>query len=240
MPGFVHVPFNDLEAIKSAIGPQTAAVMLEPIQGEGGIIPADPGYLKAVRAFCDEKGILLLFDEVQCGMGRTGYLFAWQGYGVEPDAFSLAKALGNGFPIGAFLVRRSLVDVLGPGTHASTFGGNPLGCAAACAVLDTIHKEHVLANCVKQGHYLKEKLQSLAARHPCVKGVRGRGLMIGLLLDRPASSLLPLLRAQGLIALSAGEKVLRLLPPLIVTAGQVDEAVGMIDRALTKLPPLAD
>lgn len=235
MPGFKFVPFNDIEAIKNAIGPNTAAVMLEPVQGEGGIVPASPAYLKELRALCDEKDILLLFDEVQCGMGRTGYFYAWQAYGVEPDALSMAKALGNGFPIGAFIVRKKYADVLAPGTHGSTFGGTPLAAAAACAVIDTIRNEKVLANCQKQGHYIKEKIEALKGRYPSiVKAVRGKGLMIGIVLDRNASDLLSILREKGLLALSAGENVLRLLPPLNVTEKEIDQALGLIEETIAQ------
>jgi len=235
MPGFKHVPFNDLAAAAAAIDSKTAAVLVEPVQGEGGVIPSDPEYLKGLRKLCDERGVLLLFDEVQCGMGRTGFLFAWQGYGVEPDALSIAKAFGNGFPIGGFIVQRKHAGVLAPGTHASTFGGTPLACAAACAVIDALKEESLLENCVKQGDYLRASLAALNAKHPCVKGARGRGLLVGLVLDRSAVPLLPVLRKRGLIALVAGESVLRLLPPLVVTKADCDKAVKIIDKALEEL-----
>ncbi len=232
MPGFKHVPFNNLEALKAAIGENTAAVMLEPVQGEGGVLPADADYLKAVRALCDEAGILLLFDEVQCGMGRTGTFYAWQGYGVQPDALSLAKALGNGYPIGAFLVKKELADTLTVGTHASTFGGTPLACAAACAVIDAFVEENILEKCKAMSEYLFKKLAELKDKYPCILAVRGRGLMVGVVMDREAAPLVPAMLAQGVIALTAGENVLRLLPPLNVTAEQIDTAVAAIDAAL--------
>jgi acetylornithine/succinyldiaminopimelate/putrescine aminotransferase len=232
MPGFKHVPFNNLEALKAAIGENTAAVMLEPVQGEGGVLPADADYLKAVRALCDEAGILLLFDEVQCGMGRTGTFYAWQGYGVQPDALSLAKALGNGYPIGAFLVKKELADTLTVGTHASTFGGTPLACAAACAVIDAFVEENILENCNAMSEYLFRKLAELKGKYPCIQAVRGRGLMVGVVMDREAAPLVPAMLALGVIALTAGENVLRLLPPLNVTAEQIDTAVAAIDAAL--------
>ena len=232
MPGFQHVPYNDIEALKAAIGENTAAVMLEPVQGEGGVLPADADYLKAVRALCDETGILLLFDEVQCGMGRTGTFYAWQGYGVQPDALSLAKALGNGYPIGAFLVKKELADTLTVGTHASTFGGTPLASAAACAVIDAFVEENILENCKAMSEYLFEKLAELKNKYPCIQAVRGRGLMVGVVMDREAAPLIPAMLAQGVIALTAGENVLRLLPPLNVTAEQIDTAVAAIDAAL--------
>ncbi|MFA7229980.1 MAG: aspartate aminotransferase family protein [Victivallaceae bacterium] len=235
MPGFVQVAFNDFEAVKNAVTDKTVAIMLEPVQGEGGIMPADTEYLKQVRALCDEKNILLMFDEVQCGMGRTGYLFAYKGYGVEPDALSLAKALGNGFPIGAFIVKRKHASTLGFGTHASTFGGTPLACAAAIAVLDTIHNEQILANCIQMGLYLKEKISKMAAKYPVIKAVRGRGLMLGVVLDREASKLLPLLLKHGMIALSAGETVLRLLPPLNVSQDEADLALQIMEKGFAEL-----
>ncbi len=235
MPGFVHVPYNDLSAVKKAINKKTAAVLLEPVQGEGGVIPADPEFIKGLRKLCDDKGILMLFDEVQCGMGRTGHLFAWQAYDVKPDALSMAKAIANGFPMGAMIAQRHLSGVLTPGTHASTFGGTPLACAAACAVIDTIKKDKLLANCAKQGKFLMEQLGKLSSKYSCVKGVRGKGLMIGLVLDTPAGELIGILRKKGLIALSAGETVLRLLPPLTVSGAECKDAVSIIDSALKEL-----
>jgi predicted acetylornithine/succinylornithine family transaminase len=232
MPGFKFVPFNNFEALAQAIDEKTVAVMLEPVQGEGGIIPAETEYLKKVRQLCDEKEILLMFDEVQCGMGRTGHFYAYQGYGVEPDAISMAKALGNGYPIGTFIVKRKYANTLTTGSHASTFGGTPLACAAACAVIDAMRNENVLANCIKQGHYLKEKLNELKDKYELVDSVRIKGLMAGLVLKCNASELLPGLKEKGLIALSAGEKVLRLLPPLIVSKEEIDTAIKIIDQVL--------
>ncbi len=234
MPGFKHVKFGDIEALKAAITPQTAAVLLEPVQGEGGIIPASKEYLQQVRALCDEKGILLMFDEVQCGTGRIGTFFAFQSFGVEPDALSMAKAIGNGFPLGVVMVKKQYKDVLTVGTHASTFGGTPLACAVGCAVVDTIVNKGVLENCRKQGEYLSAKLEALGAKFSCIKGVRAKGLMIGVVMDRPAGSLLPILNELGMIALTAGETVLRLLPPLTVTKEECDTAVALIEQALEK------
>ena len=235
MPGFKFVDYNNVEAIREAINEKTAAVMLEPVQGEGGLIPSKPGYLQAVRDLCDEHGILLLFDEVQCGMGRTGSFFAWQHFGVKPDAVSMAKALGNGFPIGAMLASEKYAKVLTPGTHASTFGGTPLATAAACAVIDAFDREKILDNVRARSAYLMEKLQEFVGKYPCVKGVRGVGLMLGLLLDRPAASTLAVLREQGMIALSAGETVLRLVPPLTVTQEDCEMAIALIDQALARI-----
>lgn len=234
MPGFKHAPFNNLEAIAKAIGPKTAAILVEPVQGEGGVRPSNEGFLKGLRELCDKNGILLLFDEVQCGMGRSGQLFAWQTYGVQPDALSIAKAFGNGFPIAGIIAARKYADVLTPGTHASTFGGTPLACAAACAVIDTLLNGGVLENCRRQSAFLINELNKLKGKRKSVVEVRGRGLLIGVELTRSAIPLLPLLRKQGLIALVAGENVLRLLPPLTVTEAQCKRAVKMIDKALAE------
>jgi acetylornithine/N-succinyldiaminopimelate aminotransferase len=234
MPGFKQVPFNDIEALKEAITDKTAAVILEPVQGEGGIMPSCPEYLKEVRALCDEKGILLLFDEVQCGMGRTGTFFAFQSYGVEPDAVSMAKALGNGFPIGAFIVKRKWANTLVVGEHASTFGGTPLACAAASAVIDVIDSENILDNCSKMGEYLMSELEKLAEKYDFIEKVRGRGLMLGVVCDRPAGVLLPLLLEKGLIVLTAGENVLRLMPPLNITKEEADCAIQIMDKVFAE------
>ena len=234
MPGFKFVDFNDLEAARAAVDEKTAAILVEPVQGEGGIIPADMEYLKGLRALCDEKDILLLFDEVQCGMGRTGKLFAWQNFGVEPDALSMAKALANGIPMGAMIAQRKHADVLTPGTHASTFGGTPFASAAAIAVIDTMLQGGVLENCRKQSAFLMDGLKKLAEKHSCIKAVRGLGLMLGAVLDEPAGGVLAILREKGMLALSAGETVLRLLPPLTVTEAECAKALALIDEAMTE------
>ncbi len=235
MPGFKFVNFNDIDAVRNAITDKTAAVMLEPVQGEGGIIPADGTYLAAVRELCDRNDVMLLFDEVQCGMGRTGSFFAWQSFGVEPDALSMAKALGNGYPIGAMVAKRKYSHVLTPGTHASTFGGTALASAAACAVIDAIDNEKILDNVAKQSKVLMDGLRALSKKYPCIQGVRGRGLMIGAILDQPAGAVLAILRARGMIALSAGENVLRLVPPLNVSDDDCALALKLIDEAFAEL-----
>ena len=235
MPGFRQVPFNDIEALKNAVNDKTCAVVLEPVQGEGGILPADLEYLKQVRALCDEKGILLLFDEVQCGMGRIGTRFAWQSFGVEPDAFSMAKAIANGLPMGGFITKRKYADTLTPGTHASTFGGTALVSAAALAVQEAFDNEGVLENCREQGEYLRRQLGELGKKYPFVKGVRGMGLMIGVVLDREAATLAGLCLKRNLVVLTAGETVLRLLPPLTLTRAEADEGIGKIAAALEEL-----
>ena len=235
MPGFKFVPFNDFDALESSITPDVCAIMMEPVQGEGGIIPADPEYLKNVRQLCDDKGILLLFDEVQCGMGRTGKLYAWQNYGIEPDALSMAKAIANGLPMGAFIVQRKYADTLTVGKHASTFGGTPLVSAAALAVQKAIKEEKLLENCRAMGEYLKDRLEEVTRPYDFVKEIRGMGLMLGVVLDREAATLAGLALKRKLVVLTAGETVLRLLPPLIITRDDADEAVSRIADALAEL-----
>jgi acetylornithine/succinyldiaminopimelate/putrescine aminotransferase len=230
--GFVHVPFNDLEALRAAVTPRTVAVLLEPVQGEGGIRVADAAFLQGVRRLCDEQGLLLLLDEVQCGMGRTGEFFAYQHFGIEPDAMSLAKALGNGFPLGAFTVRQAHAEVLPAGTHASTFGGGPLACAAGIAVFAAFEEDQVLDNCRRMGAHLRQGLERLQQRHACVREIRGLGLMLGLDVGRPVAELVMLAREKGLLILPAGETVLRLLPPLTIQAEEADLALHILDEVL--------
>ncbi|WP_294433778.1 aspartate aminotransferase family protein [uncultured Victivallis sp.] len=238
VPGFKQVDFNDIDALKAAITDKTCAVLLEPVQGEGGILPADRDYLRQVRALCDEKNLLLLFDEVQCGMGRIGTRFAWQSFGVEPDAFSMAKAIANGLPMGGFIVQRKYADTLTVGTHASTFGGTPLVCAAALAVQEAFDQDGVLENCVEQGSYLRTKLAELGKKYSFVKEVRGMGLMIGVALDREAATLAGLLLKRNLVVLTAGETVLRLLPPLVITREEADLGLERIAAGLEELDRL--
>ena len=232
MPGFKQVPFNDFEALEKAVTPDVCAIMLEMVQGEGGIYPADVEYLKKVRALCDEKDILMLCDEVQCGMGRLGTRFAFQSFGVVPDAISMAKAIANGLPMGGFLARKKFASLLVVGTHASTFGGTPLACAAALAVQEAFDKDGVLENTVTVGNYIMEKLSAFAGKYDFVQCVRGKGLMIGLVLDRPAGPLAGILMKKNLITLTAGETVLRLLPPLTITKADADIAIAKIGEAL--------
>lgn len=234
MPGFSFVPFNDLAALAAAISSQTAAVLLEPVQGEGGIIPAEPEYLRQVRQLCTERGVLLLFDEVQCGMGRCGEFFAHQIYNVEPDAMSMAKALGNGFPIGAFTVQRQWEGILTPGSHASTFGGTPLACAAGLAVFAAMAQPDFLPHCRKMAAILRDGLENLKKQHNCVEDVRGLGLMLGLVMKQKAAPAVTAAAEQGLLVLTAGEEqnVLRLLPPLIITETEINQAVSRLHTAL--------
>ena len=234
MPGFIQVPFNDFDALAAVVTPQVCAVMLEMVQGEGGVMPADPEYLRKVRALCDEKDILMLCDEVQCGMGRLGTRFAYQSFDVVPDAISMAKAIANGIPMGGFIVGSKFADVLTVGTHASTFGGTPLACAAALAVQEAFDQDGVLENCREQGEYLMQELRRITAEYPFVRGVRGKGLMIGVVLDHPAGALQSLLLEYRLVTLTAGETVLRLIPPLTITREEADMALERIAAALKK------
>lgn len=227
--GFVYADFNNLDSVKSAITDKTAAVLVEPIQGEGGVIPADKDFLQGLRALCDEKNILLLFDEIQCGMGRTGEWFAFQNYGVLPDAFALAKALAGGLPMGAIVAAPKTADVFKAGKHASTFGGSPLVCAAALATIKAIQEESLLQNAKDMGAKFMLGLQALVDKYEHLKEVRGAGLMIGLVLDKPAKELEAKLMEIGLLALATAENVLRFLPPLNVKPGEIEEALDIID-----------
>lgn len=233
--GFHHVPFGDLEAVKAKISEKTAAVMLEPVLGEGGVRPGTEVFLQGVRQLCDEHGILMMCDEVQTGMGRTGTMFAYQHFGIEPDAMSMAKALGNGMPIGAFTVQSKYEGILVPGTHATTFGGTPIACAAGLAVFETFEKEAVLENCKVQSEKLLKGLQSLKDGVDCISEVRGLGLMLGIDVSVPTADVLSKALEKGLILLTAGENTVRLLPPLNVTGEEVDEALKIIKETFQEV-----
>ena len=235
LEGFVRVPFDDVQAIKRATTGKTAAVLLEPVQGEGGVnVPSDD-YLPQVRAWCDEAKILLMLDEVQTGVGRTGTLFAYQRFGIEPDVLALAKALGGGFPIGAFLVKEHC-SVLGPGEHGTTFGGNALACEAGYTVLKYILDHDIPAQVAQKGEHVERRLRSLADRHPMVTEVRGRGLIWAIELDRPAAEeAVSLCARDGLLVNNVKPTALRLVPPLTVSEEEIDRAVEIIDRALMRI-----
>ncbi|WOH82448.1 aspartate aminotransferase family protein [Bradyrhizobium sp. BEA-2-5] len=236
MDGFDQVPHGDLEAVKKAIGPNTAGILIEPIQGEGGVRSAPPAFLKALRQLCDEKGLLLAFDEVQTGMGRTGELFAYKRTGVVPDVMSLAKALGGGFPIGAVLATADAARGMGPGSHGSTFGGNPLAISAANAVLDVMLKPGFFDHVQKMSLLLKQKLASVIDRHhDVVSEVRGEGLLIGIKAVVPSGDLVAALRAEKLLTVGAGDNVVRFLPPLIVTEAEIDTSITALERACATL-----
>ncbi|MFZ5634371.1 MAG: acetylornithine transaminase [Bacillota bacterium] len=230
--GFRYVPLNDLAGLREAVGPNTCAVMLEPIQGEGGVNEADPVYLREVRKLCSEQGLLLIFDEVQCGLGRTGRLLAYQHYGVEPDIFTLAKALGGGFPIGAMLAREEVAKAFSPGDHASTFGGNPLACAAGLAAVDQLINHGVVENAARVGDYFKGKLLELKGRYPFVTDVRGKGLILGMELSVEGAEIVSRCQQKGLLINCVNNKVLRFLPPLIITGDDVDRAVDILEEAI--------
>jgi acetylornithine/N-succinyldiaminopimelate aminotransferase len=234
--GFDQVPFGDLEAAKRAIGPATAAILIEPIMGEGGVRVVAPEFLRALRQLCDQHGLMLVFDEVQTGMGRTGELFAYQRSGVAPDIMGLAKAIGGGFPLGACLATAEAAKGMTPGTHGSTFGGNPLAMSAGNAVLDVMLADGFLDRVRRMGLLLKQKLASVKDRYPSVIAeVRGEGLLLGLRAIMPAVELVEALRAQKMITVAAGDNVVRLLPPLIITEEEIDEAVHRIERACEQL-----
>ncbi|MDF2502369.1 MAG: argD 1 [Anaerosporomusa subterranea] len=231
--GFSYVPYNDIAALAAAMNEQTAAVMLEPIQGEGGIQVPDATYLEQVRALCDQHGALLIFDEIQTGMGRTGKMFAFQHSTIKPDIVTLAKGLGGGVPIGAVLASEKVAGAFGPGDHGSTFGGNPLAAAAGNAVLAVIEQKKLLANAEAIGQYMIGELNKLKAKYPAlVKDVRGKGLMIGMQLYVPGGNFVTAAMQQGaLINCTAGD-VLRFVPPLIITRTHVDELIAILDKVL--------
>jgi len=233
VPGFVSVPPNDLGAVERAITPRTAAVFMEPIQGEGGINPTDDDYLRGLRRVCDERGLWLILDEVQTGFGRTGRWFAYQHAGITPDIVTLAKGMGGGVPIGAFVARAQLAEVFQPGTHGSTFAGGPLICAAALAVLRTIQEEDLVDRAAEMGAYLLEKLHDLANAHPVITEIRGRGLMVAIELSVPSEPVVAACLARGLLVNNVQPKAVRLVPPLIVERGDIDEAIRILGTALS-------
>jgi acetylornithine/N-succinyldiaminopimelate aminotransferase len=234
--GFDQVPFGDLPATRQALGPQTAAILIEPIMGEGGVRVVPHEFLRALRALCEERGLLLIFDEVQTGIGRTGELFAYQRTGVTPDIMALAKALGGGFPLGACLATAEAAKGMTAGTHGSTFGGNPLAMAAGNALLDVVLAPGFLDRVRRVALLLKQKLASIKDRYPSVIAeLRGEGLLVGLRAVVPASELVDQLRAEKMITVAAGDNVVRLLPPLIVSEEEIAEAVARIERACARL-----
>jgi len=233
--GFKFVPFNDLEALEREMDETVCAVMLEPIQGEGGVIMPDNGYLAGVRQLCDQKGVLLIVDEVQVGMGRTGKLFAHEHYGIEPDIMTLAKALGNGLPIGAMLAKEALAPVFGPGTHASTFGGTPLVTAVAAQVLRALLEQGIIANCREMGTYFKEKLEDLQGRYRFIKEVRGIGLILGMELEFDGTGIVKECMDRGFLINCTQERVLRFLPPLIVRRQEIDQLIDTLDGIFARL-----
>jgi len=237
LPGFKYVPYGDLETVRQTIGPETAAIMVEPIQGEGGVNLPPEGYLQGLRKICDEHQILLILDEVQTGMGRTGKLFAYEHYGIEPDIMTLAKGLGGGVAIGAMLAKDSIAKALAPGTHAATFGGNPLACAAGVVSLTTILEDDVLGNTRQMGEYLREQLQGLAGKYDFISEVRGKGLMMGMELKIEGRPIVAKCLKLGLLINCTADKVLRFLPPLIAGKPEIDEMLERLDFGLYRNPP---
>lgn len=232
--GFINVPYNDLDAVANAVTEKTCAVIIEVIQCEGGVIIGDDDYIKGLRSLCDAHGILLIVDEVQTGMGRTGYWFAHQHYGIEPDIFTSAKALGGGVPLGAVLAKGKAAEAFEPGNHASTFGGNPLACAAGLAVVRALEEEGIIENARKTGAYFLGELKALGAQYPFVQEVRGRGFMVGMQLDPsvPGNDLVKALFAKGYLSNCAGQNTLRFAPPLIAAKEDVDGLIAALSGVL--------
>ncbi|MBO6067053.1 MAG: aspartate aminotransferase family protein [Kiritimatiellae bacterium] len=230
--GFAYADFNDLESVKAAITDKTVAIMLEAVQGEGGVNPATQEFMEGVRALCDEKDLLMIVDEVQTGMGRTGTMFAWQGYGVQPDMFTLAKALAGGLPMGALVGSAKVADVFTASCHASTFGGNPVAASAALAVIGFTEKNNLPQKAAEMGRLLIEALQEKVDAYDQLLEVRGKGMMVGLVVDGDAKVLVDALKEMGLLALTAGPNVVRFLPPLVLKEDDLEEAIDMISDAL--------
>ena len=232
--GVKFADFNDLESVKAQITDKTCAIIAEVVQGEGGIYPAQKEFLEGLRALCDEKDIILIFDEIQCGMGRTGYYFAWQSYGVQPDVMTCAKALGCGVPVGAFVLgEKAAAESLVPGDHGTTYGGNPFVCAAVSKVFDIFEQDNILAHVQELTPYLEEKLDALVDKYPIVTARRGKGFMQGLVIEgTTVGSVVTKALANGLLVISAGSDVLRLVPPLVITKEHIDEMIEKLEKSL--------
>ena len=233
--GFRFVPYDDLAALEAAIGDKTCGVLLEPIQGEGGVIIPSADYLRGVRDICDRHGLLMILDEVQTGMGRTGRFFAYEQTGIKPDILTMAKALGNGFPVGAMLTTDKVAAAFVPGSHASTFGGNPLAMAAACAVVETLLQEGILENCRAMGAYFLDQLAGLIRKYSAIKAIRGRGLMVAMELHGPGEEIVLKCLKKGLLINCTNGNILRFVPPLIISAGDIDQAVGILDEVMREI-----
>lgn len=224
---------NDLDSVLAQVTDKTCAILLEPVQGEGGLRPATEEFLQALRKLCDEKDILLIFDEVQCGMGRTGYMYAWQRYGIKPDVMTTAKALGCGVPVGAFLMTEKVAQhSLVSGDHGTTYGGNPLVCAAVEKVLDLFEKDHIIEHVREVAPYLEERLQELTDKYDCILERRGVGLMQGLVFDRPVGEIINRALEKGVLLINAGSNIIRFVPPLIITKENVDDMITVLDECI--------
>jgi len=234
VPGFSHVPFGDMEALNRAVTADTAAVLVEPIQGEGGVRMPGPGYFRELRALCEDRGCLLLLDEVQTGMGRTGKLFAHEHFGVTPDVMTLAKGIAGGVPMGALLATDEVANAFVPGTHAATFGGNPLASAAAIAVVEEVLSDGFLQQVQEKGDHLRSRLDELAGRHALIREVRGMGLMQAVDLTIPGAEVAVDMREEGVLVNCTADTVMRFIPPLIVTREEIDEMIGVLDSVLAR------
>ena len=233
IPGVSFAEFNDLESVRKLVTGKTCAVILEPLQGEGGINIADEAFIKGIRKLCDEEDILMICDEIQCGMGRTGSMFAWQGYGTKPDIIAMAKAIGNGVPVGAFAMTEKVAEYsLEPGDHGTTYGGNPLACAAVAKTVEIFEKEKLTEHVKEMGAYLTEKLEKLKAGHDIIKEVRGKGLIQGIQLKKPVGETIQAALKEGLLVISARSDVIRLVPPLIVEKKHIDEMTAKLEKVL--------
>jgi acetylornithine/N-succinyldiaminopimelate aminotransferase len=234
LEGFRYVPYDDLDAMEAAISERTVAILVEPIQGEGGVVTPQPGYLKELRELCDRHGLLLVLDEVQTGMGRTGKLFAYEYESITPDIMTLAKALGGGIPIGAMLARGEVAESFNLGSHGSTFGGNAIACAAGVAVVNTLLHDGVLENCRAMGEYFLGRLHTLKEKFSFIKEVRGKGLILGVELDREGAAIVDTCLKEGLLINNTAGKVLRFIPPLIVTKAEIDEGLAIVEKVLAQ------
>ena len=233
LPGVKFAEYNNLESVKSLVSDKTCAIILEPIQGEGGINMATKEFMEGIRKLCDEEGILMICDEIQCGMGRSGAMFAWESYGVKPDIMAMAKAIGSGIPVGAFAITEDVAEYsLEPGDHGTTYGGNPLACAAVAKTIEIFERENIVDHVQEIGVYLKEKLEEIAKNHDTVDECRGIGLIQGLKLKKPVGDVINAARDEGLLVISASDNVLRLVPPLIIEKEHVDEMISVLDKVL--------
>ncbi len=237
VPGFVHVPFNDLEAVRRAITPKTCAILVEPIQGEGGVRVASDEFLRGLRELCDTHKLLLLMDEIQTGMGRTGRWFAYQHSGAQPDVLLLAKTLGGGFPIGAVIATRAIADTLTPGTHATTYGGNPMGCACILAVCEAVEAQQLLERVAMLSPSIFQRLAAIRQQVPMIQDIRGRGFMVGIELSQDGRPIVEACRAKGLLINCTQERILRLLPAMTITRAQLDRALSILEQVLQQAEP---